>query len=177
VTFPCKRAYALSFAAAAALLLQATRCGFPSAVAVYRYGLTNCPDTAFTLPKRVVEGPYDVSSGKRHRWSTPQPPMCTGFTFYEVRGESGPWGLNVRLNRGPSCRLDVAYAHELPRERERQAQVIREFDALLGGKIDDVAQLVLRGSGVAPLLPPAQVERVPGADLDAWCARMATPPQ
>lgn len=177
-----KRLYAVAVAVSAALMLQATSCG-ESEIAVHRYELSGCPHTSFSLPRLVLEPPYELASGRRHWSRTPEihPAMCRGFTYYEVdapgrgafrRGATpAPWGVDVRLNRGPSCSLDVAYGYLLPLQKERQAEARRWFDRELGGKVDTVARLVLRGSNVTPIVPASQIERVRRKELEAWCAR------
>jgi hypothetical protein len=145
----------------------------PPEFVFHRFALSGCPQQTFALPTSVSQAPFElVPPPRRHSWSPANPPRCPGFKGYGLR-ENGQeqgypgWGLNVRLNRGPSsCTLDVAYTASSLEQSERPERIAQWAEA--------AARLAVQGSGIVPIVPAERTERRKSTDdLRPWCEQSA----
>lgn len=65
----------------------------------------------------------------------------------------------MRLNRGASCSVAVAYSYLIPTGLFGKAEVDPRTEATFTPYAEVVAQLVMQGSGVTPRLPAAKTDR------------------
>jgi len=151
-----------------------------------RYPLSRCPGSAFALPAALDLPPYRFMQPQpgRHWWSGPPPaPRCNGFAVYTLgRGRefppgadslSGPpafYGAEVRLNRGPSCSIDVGYGYASfsrrsgpsPQDEARQ----RRWSAA-------VARAVVAGGGIEVRELAEPYRFTDWKERDRWCIASA----
>lgn len=139
-------------------------CG-PQVTVVHRFELQSCPDDAFSLPDSVRQGPYRLSSHVQRL-----NPVCPGFKAYDLlENDKDRLFYYVRLNRRPSCSLDVAYAY-LGDLSGRPEDRRKESDKRAWVQV--VAQLVAQDSVVARKVPAVSMERfTTDRDRKRWCAR------
>ena len=161
----------LSFVSYSVLLTSPPDCAAKYEYVFHHFDLPTCPRREFFLPTSVTQLPYELTPGQPHSWSTPTPSLCPGFKVYNLRqsGDQGPalpeeQAINVRINRGSSCSLDVGYIYAPSLQRsERFAR-----------SATIVANLVMQGSGVSPSDTAVKTERLATTkDLRRWCARTA----
>ncbi len=145
-----------------AVLLQAQNCpGGAATYVVQRFDLPRCPEQSLALPDLARDGPYEISA-VRHpvEW-------CPGFKGYEFR-ENGSERFQpvVRLGRGQTCTVDIAYAY-IPSEERRTH--LKENGARWAAL---VAQLVMSPSDIPPGVPASQIDSFGTyARFQGWCAR------
>lgn len=138
----------------------------------HRFDLEGCPSLAFSLPASIEHPRYRLRAAGQG-WLSPGPaPICSGFKDYDLdeRTETGALvrigaGLQVRLNRGGTCSLDVIYSY-LTGTGEAVPEIRPEE---LTRAAETVAQLVM-SSAKAPRLPAAYTERFGSEQqLKQWC--------
>ncbi|HEX6748712.1 MAG TPA: hypothetical protein VF092_15550 [Longimicrobium sp.] len=175
----------------ASLLLLGAQFDCWGAVDAYdRYPLSRCPDSAFALPAAIDLPPYRFTKGgerARHWWSSPPPTArCNGFAVYtlgrarefppgadSLSGPAAIYQADVRLNRGPSCSLDVGYGylgapHRLGPAEDRAREGARDIRWSAA-----IARGVVAGTGIE-VHPSAEPHRFTDwKERDRWCAASA----
>lgn len=127
---------------------------------VYQFEALRCPDAAYRLSDTIVASPFHFTFFPEHF------PTCPGFKPHVFGQEPGP--LDVRLSRGPSCTLDVAYTYLTPpgAPQERSRALEREQRRRAGLLVESLLKTL--GSGAA--IPAATERRFESPDdLLAWC--------
>jgi hypothetical protein len=136
-----------------------------------QYELEGCPDSAFSLPLTVENGPYRLER------APDDPQGCPAFTpyrlFEKTRRRPGAW---VRLDRRTPCSLVVATSYQTagpiisfvgagkPSEREeRRARPL----------MDVIARLVMQGSTAIPRFPGVRLEGFDETFERKMCAKTA----
>jgi hypothetical protein len=144
---------ALSFV----MLGAESTCGTP--YVLHHFDLSSCPGDTFALPDTVE------ASGGRYKAEGSQPP-CDGLRVYVSRNSA----LLVKLNRRPSCTLDVGYQYKVVLG-ESQAD-LRKYEEEQTPAVEAMAQLVMRGSNTAPRLPATTIEHFDSpSKFQSWCTR------
>lgn len=158
------------FAIYSILLSSPPDCSAKYEYVFHRFALPTCPPASFSLPKSVNTESQQLTRDERQLWPTTATRLCRGFIAYEPRDWRGerllPAGqaINVRLNRGASCSLDVGYV-DTP-----SSQSSKEWAEVAAS----VARLAMQEVGISPSSSPERTERLaPSDDLRAWCARTA----
>lgn len=153
------------------LVTMAHTCGTAYNV-VRRYHLPASPDTTFVLPVTAEDAGYELSSQIPHQYQVPTP--CVEFRVYRLSlgGELGYFSL--RLNRERQFSVDVAYGYINAgtvgplggRKPDDQKEQRAAYWA------DIAARVAMKGSGMAPDLPPDTVVRLQGSkEIERWCSR------
>jgi hypothetical protein len=149
------------------VLLRSPDCPGRSKEVVQHFELRSCPDTAFMLPASAEEPPFRLSPAPGKVVSADVAPRCPGFKSYWMfaNGEGqAPFrmaGVDVRLNRGPTCSVDVVYV-----------QAVSDSSGRYTRGAEAIARLMLHGSGVMPIIPAAStIELESIGDVRDWCSR------
>jgi hypothetical protein len=146
---------------------MALDCGGSNEYLFQSFELPKCPDTTFSLPKSAHDGPYELS-----RVRSIGQGYCPGFRDFTLReNDSARLRESVRLNRGAPCVLVVGLGYAVPSLTE-PAQIARweQWKKSSTHWMEVAAQLVMQGSGVAPTVPAAKVDRLTSNEqLRRWC--------
>lgn len=158
---------------AAALILQThPHClGAKTEFTYHRFELTSCPDTTFSLPRELISAPYVLSS-RRSPGASASPAICSAFQPYWLReqGQDGRlFSTEVRVNRQPTCSLDIGWADTRPRGRARS-----EHSEQVSSLVDTIARRLMRNSNLEPRVAAPSVHRFhSSADARRSCAQAA----
>lgn len=147
----------------------APSCG-KSVTVFHQFDLQACPEESFSLPSSVDQAPYHLSMVRPS--SKYKNTRCPGYKLYELRDTTRPKESSffyIRINRGPSCSLDVGYRYLGPTSGEPAPRIEERETPLVGV----VAELLLKGSTVVLKVPAAKVERLQSEAQRERCMRSA----
>jgi len=150
--------------ACCASLAWAMNCGFTTVV--HHFELPACPAEQFSFPASASHEHYGFQASSE-AWLP-----CPGWQAYTVHeGSRVVGGGAARLNRGPSCSLDIVWGHGNGRGSTGQDEPAAEQTMPW---VEALAKAVMHGSGGAPQLPAAGIERLySDREKEEWCARRA----
>jgi hypothetical protein len=153
---------------------------------VDRFSLSRCPDSAWTLPKEVKQGQYTLRGSKRKRALSfaldtycPRPNDFLAYLGTAKDEWDDPLVFDARLNRGPSCTLDIVHHYLVPLHATPEQARAASRGAYLDQRrryLSLVSRLLVEKSGAAPSPQPAAVAQFDQGALRAWCGTATSAP-
>ena len=150
---------------------------YPSGYEVARYDLSRCPDSSWTLPKKVQGPGLQLTGYGRFPILSPRPePQCQvppGFLAYVTRDERGKDQLHdfdLRVNRGRTCSVDIVRTYlstwqtpGIPRNFPVEAMADEQR------RVAALARIVVAGSGATIASEPSAMAYLTGKEFKRWC--------
>jgi hypothetical protein len=152
-----------ALAVGAVILLQAQDCG-EAVTVIQHYDSETC--ALSSVPASVDRPPYRVSSHVPEVYSHPR---CPGFTVYGLRDRDTKEQMffDVRLNRGPSCGIDVGYSYISHNEYDNE-----QMEKRVTPLAEVMAALLLQDADAPPRLSASKTQRFSTfRTLRDWCVR------